>query len=160
MKRALIILFAMLLFAMPALAEGELVPLPGPPMDDATWGQLLWGSWCEDPSVGSGYGERWLFTRDELYIIPSQYGEGDAEVSICAWSVADGQLFAGPEDCTTPSELAGPYEVSDDESPYSPKILIGGRTFYQYSPDPVYFEDLADYGIEIAFSMGSPKALD
>ncbi len=160
MKRILWVLMLLLLFSMPALAQGELVPLPGPPMEDATWGQLLWGSWCEDPMVGSGYGERWLFTREELYIIPSQYGEGDGGVSISMWSVADGQLYAGPRDCTTPFELAGPYEVGEDESPYAPKILIGGRVFYQYSPDPAFFEDLADYGIEIEFSVGSPKALD
>jgi hypothetical protein len=48
--------------------DEQLIPLPGPPMDDAMWEQLLKGSWCEGPSVGSGYGERWLFTRDELYI--------------------------------------------------------------------------------------------
>ncbi len=161
MKRFMLLLMALLLVAVPALAQEELVPLPGPPMDDAMWNQLLWGSWCEDPMVGSGYGERWLFTREELYVIPSQYEEGDGEVAICMWSVADGQLFAGPQDCTKPFELAGPYEAPDEESPYSPKILIGGKVFYQYSPDPAYFPDLVeDYGIEIEFSMGSPKALD
>ncbi len=44
-----------------------------------------------------------------------------------------------------------------EEGPYSPKILIDGTAYYQYSNDPAYFDDLKDYGIKIESSIGSPK---
>jgi predicted secreted protein len=159
MKRTFSVLFLCLMFCAPS-AAGELIELPGPPMDDAMWEQLLLGSWCEDPSVASGYGERWVFTRDALYILPRQYGEGETFPAICMWKVADDALWISPDDCGTPFSLSGPYEVPAEEASYTPKILIDGKTLYQYSPDPSYFEDLGAYGIAIEESIGSPKAID
>lgn len=143
-----------------ALAEQVFTPLPGPPMDDASWAQLLVGSWCVSPSVGSAYNERWIFTEDALYVLPSQYDEQNEGAMSRSWSVRDGALVCGTLGYTKSYALDGPYQVADDESPYSPKIRIEGRTLYQYAPDPAYFPDLADYGLSIESSVGSPKAND
>lgn len=154
------LLLALLCAPASALADQALTPLPGPPMDDASWTQLLVGSWCESPSVGSAYSERWIFAENALYVLPSQYDAGSEGAVNWSWSVRDGALVCGTLGFAKSFALDGPYQVADDESPYSPKIRIDGRTFYQYAPDPAYFPDLADYGLSIESSVGSPKASD
>jgi len=161
MKTRIIALgLSLLMICAPALAQQEFVPLPGGPMDDGKWGQLLIGSWCDQPSVGSAYGERLIFTEDALYTLPTQLGMFVAEAIRWDWSVQAGKLSCGPQGTLSSYDIDGPYEVGADESPYTPKIRISGKVYYQYSPDPAYFPDLADYGLEITASIGSPKALD
>jgi len=123
---------------------------------DEGWMQLLVGSWCAAPWVGSGYAERLIFTEDELYRLPAQ--ESNAKVRKSLWYVSDGRLLDYVDrDAPRALWLSGPFTVPPEEAPYSPRITIDGKTYYQYSNDPAYFEDLKDYGLSIDSSIGSPK---
>ena len=127
-------------------------------LSDEGWTQLLVGSWCAEPSVGSGYAERLIFTGDELYRLPGQNGKAGAKAKKSLWYVSDGLLldYVG-RDAPRLKWLAGPFTVPPEEAPYSPKISIDGVEYYQYSNDPAYFDDLKDYGVQIESSIGSPK---
>ena len=127
-------------------------------LSDEGWWQLLIGSWCTQSTVGAGYGERLIFTPDDLYRLPAQQGKGKLKPITSTWYVSDG-LLLNYVDRDTPRMLwlSGPFSVAPEEAPYSPRIAIDGVTYYQYSNDPAYFDDLKDYGIVIESSIGSPK---
>ena len=128
-------------------------------INDEQWNQLLVGSWCAESSVGAGYGERLVFTADELYRLPAQEGKKKVKVKKSLWFVADGLLLDYVDrDSPRLLWLSGPFTVPPEEAPYSPRITINGTSYYQYSPDPAYFDDLKDYGVNIESSIGSPKA--
>jgi hypothetical protein len=127
-------------------------------LNDEGWTQLLFGSWCSEPSVGAGYGERLVFTQDELYRLPAQEGKVKVKAKKSLWYVSGGLLLDYVDrDSPHPLWLSGPFTVSPEEGPYSPRITIDGKTYYQYSDDPAYFDDLKDYGVKIDSSARSPK---
>lgn len=128
-------------------------------LPDESWMQLLVGSWCAEPAVGSGYAERLVFTWDELYRLPAQAEDSPSNAVQALWYVSDGRLLVYEDrDAPRPLWLSGPFSVPQTEGPYSPMIRIDGVPYYQYSNDPAYFEDLEDYGISLESSAGSPKA--
>ncbi len=127
-------------------------------LSDEGWMQLLVGSWCAEPAVGSGYAERLVFTQDDLYRLPAQEGNTKAKMRQSDWFVVDGYLFE--YDSTYEPRLlwlSGPFTVSEEAGPYSPMIFLDGVAFYQYSSDPAYFDDLDAYGVRVESSIGSPK---
>lgn len=149
MKRIMSILLVLLMSAVPALAmEGGLPKQVEPtPISDAMWEQCLRGSWHEDNSVGSGFAERMIFTEEQVYILPSQYLEGDFATVIASWKVLDGKLYIDHENYKEPLSLLGPFEMP--EGNYTPMVEIGTIAFYKFSHDPGYFYDLEEYGIKI-----------
>lgn len=125
-------------------------------LSDEGWMQLLVGSWCAAPWVGSGYAERLVFTEDALYRLPPEGSKAKVKTSL--WFVLDGWLLDyADRDAPRRLWLSGPFSVPPEAGPYSPCITLDGKTYYQYSDDPAYFEDLKDLGIRIDASVRSPK---
>ena len=119
-------------------------------LGDEEWRKLLVGSWCQAPEVGAGYARRLVFTGDELYKLPAQEGKSKKKAEKSLWYVAEGR-FLDYVDRDSPRQLwlSGPFGVPKEEGPYSPRITIDGTTYYKYSDDPRYFDDLKAYGITI-----------
>ena len=127
-------------------------------LDDSSWMQMLVGSWCAEPDAGSGYAQRLVFTRDELYRLPTRERKAKAKPIKSLWYVSGGRLLDYVDrDAPRQLWLSGPFTVPKEEGPCSPKVMIDGVAYYQYSNDPAYFDDLKDYGILIESSAGSPK---
>ena len=118
-------------------------------LGDDEWMQLLVGSWCQEPNVGSYYAQRLVFTEDELFRIPAQEGKTVAKPVQSLWFVSEGRLLNYVDrDAPRMLWLSGPFTVPEPEAPYALKIMIDGVAYYKYSSDPNYFGDLREYGIK------------
>lgn len=117
----------------------------------------LIGCWHAGPSVGSGFGDRYIFFQDNTVIfLPSQYEEDKKYYQYFGkWSVKDNSLqlnFAkaiqvssdGLETFREKKTIPlGEFEKeSPENSPYEKKVKLADQYFWKYSEDTELWDDI------------------
>ena len=160
----LITVFAFMLTALLLSASPVLCDFADTPQSDDEWRVCLRGSWHDSMAVGSGWGERYVFTSEDCAFVRSQfqseYWGRYNPTARYSYDVIDGELVLDSSGVVTKLSLEwGGIDDTDSARydsaiPNMASIRVGGDIFYRFTDEPdLWFigetADLAEYGFAL-----------